>query len=343
MSKFLNATALVLMLFLYTSLTIPVASGAVAVFTPTADASFGSLESWPSSTYPEQGSTTPLCWDNEGGYPVTMVGQIGAFDVRWGGKGMDLRCIQRYDVSSLGGIANLCVNSITIKTFSAGAFDSFWNYSGATLHPEIHPITAANRNWFEGPANPPIGGDGIYPIEGANCWNAKVTGLNNGVPFAREPWAGSPGLHTPGVDYDDTLKASRVLTFNDIKTTGQQVDFTFSGTSEQLTDLINSWLVDNYTLHRDNPGVVFTNPVPDPYASGLNQRYMFYSKHPFTSYDMWPIYHPEWLPQLIVNYSVVPEPGTFVLLAAGLIALLTYVRRKKVQMATNHTAFNDHA
>jgi hypothetical protein len=260
---------------------------------------------------------------------VTMVGQIGPFDARWAGNGMDLRCIQRYDVSSLGGIANLRVDSITIRTFSAGVLDPFWNFSGATLHPEIYPITAANRDWFEGPANPPVGGDGIYAVEGANCWNAKVTGLNSGVPFARVPWAGSPGLHTPGVDYDNMLKASRVLSYNDIKTLGQAVDFTFSGTSEQLTDLINSWLMDNYTLHRDNPGVVFTNPVADPYAPDLNQRYMFYSKHPWTPLDMWPTYHPEWLPQLRITYSVVPEPGTLLLLASALFGLLVFAWQKR--------------
>jgi hypothetical protein len=289
----------------------------------------GNLASWPSSVYPEQDSTTPLCWDNEGGYPVTMVGQIGPFDVRWAGQGMDLRCIQRYDVSSLGGLGAIKVNSIKIRVYSAGVVDPFWNFSGATLHPEIHPITEANRNWFEGPANPPIGGDGIYPIDGANCWNAKVTGLNNGVPYAREAWAGSPGLYTPGVDYDDTLKASRVLSYNDIKTLGQAVEFTFSGTSAQLTALINSWIDDNYNKHQDNPGVVFMNPLADPCAPGLNQRFQFYSKHPWTTYDPWPIDHPEWLPQLIVNYTVVPEPGTLVLLTAGAISLLMVIRRRR--------------
>jgi hypothetical protein len=309
---------------LWVDVFVPAALAATATFTPTADTSIGSLSSWPSGP-----GNTPLCWNNEGGYQVTMCGQIGPFDSRWAGNGMDLRCLQRYDVSSLGGISNLQVNSITLRVFSAGIVDPFWNFSGNTLHPEIHPISAANRNWVEGPSNPPLGGDGLFAIQGMNCWNAKVTGLDNGVPYALEPWAGSPGLHTPGVDYDAAMMATRSLTYDDLKTVGAPVDFTFSGTSAQLTNLINSWLVDNYELHRDNPGLLFLNPVADPYAPGLNQRMQFYSKHPWTPYDMWPEYHPEWLPQLIVNYTQVPEHGTWALLASSSLALLAFAWRKR--------------
>jgi hypothetical protein len=232
-------------------------------------------------------------------------------------------------VSALGGIPNLQVNSITLRLYSVGV-DSFWNNAGATLYPEIHPITAANRNWEEGIGDPTHGGDGLVVDPGKNSWGAKVTGITNGVPYAIEPWAGSPGLSTPGVDYDDTLKASRSLTKANIQTNGAPVDFTFSGNSTQLTSLINSWLEDNYVLHRDNPGLLFFNPAANPLAPDLNQRFMFYSRHPWTTENSWPAPNPSWVPQLIVNYSVVPEPGALALIGMSLLALPIFVWRKRM-------------
>jgi hypothetical protein len=323
MSGYTRVSALILVISLSVGFFVSVGTAAVATFTPTADASIGSLTSWPSGP-----GATPLYWNNEGALYWTMCGQIGPFDSRWGGVGMDTRCIQRYDVSALGGILNLRVDSITLRLYSVGA-DSFWNDAGATLHPEIHPITAANRDWEEGIGDPTHGGDGLVVDPGKNSWGAKSTGLDQlGNPYAIAPWAGSPGLSTPGVDYDATLMASRSLTKADIQTNGAPVDFTFSGSSEQLTDLINSWLVDNYVLHRNNPGLLYFNPVPDPYAPGLNQRFMFYSRHPWTTENSWPAPQPGWVPQLIVDYSVVPEPGTIILLAFGLFGLSAFAWRK---------------
>jgi hypothetical protein len=323
MSARVKAAGMILAMILLTGPAVSVAPAAVATFTPTADASIGSLTSWPNG--PGQ---TPLYWNNEGALYWTMAGQIGPFDERWAGSGMDLRCIQRYDVSSLGGIPNLRVDSISIRLYSVGV-DSFWNNGGSTLHPEFHPISAANRNWEEGVGDPTHGGDGLVVDPGKNSWGAKVTGITDGVPYAIEPWAGSPGLRTPGVDYDDTLKAGRTLTKSQIQNCGTPIDFTFSGTSDQLTGLINSWLQDNYVQHRDNPGLVFFNPVPDPFVSGLNQRFMFYSRHPWTTENSWPAPDPGWVPQMTVTYSQAPEPGTLVLLASGLLALLTYAWRKR--------------
>jgi hypothetical protein len=321
MSRLVRTSVLVFVLFASMGLAVSFASGAVATFTPTADASIGSLTSWPNGP-----GTTPLYWNNEGALYWTMCGQLGPFDANWGGVGMDTRCIQRYDVSALGGIPNLRIDSITLRLYSVGV-DSFWNNAGATLHPEIHPITAANRNWEEGIGDPTHGGDGLVVDPGKNSWGAKVTGITNGVPYAIEPWAGSPGLTTSGVDYDNALKATRTLTKTQIQTTGTPVDFTFNGSSAQLTGLINSWLVDNYTLHRDNPGLLLFNPVADPYAPGLNQRFMFYSRHPWTTENSWPAPQPGWVPQLIVNYTQVPEPGTLALLVSGLIVLAACIRK----------------
>lgn len=323
MSMPARVAALILAISAFTVLATPEASGATATFTPTADASIGSLTSWPSGP-----GATPLYWNNEGALYWTMCGQIGPFDARWAGVGMDTRCIQRYDVSSLGGIPNLRIESISLRLYSVGV-DSFWNYGGATLRPEIYPIKAANRNWEEGVGDPTHGGDGLVVDPGKNSWGAKVTGINNGVPYAIEPWAGSPGLNTPDVDYDTTLVATRSLTRANIQTTGTPIDFTFRGSSEQLTSLINSWLVDNYTLHQDNPGLLISNPVADPYAPGLNQRFMFYSRHPYTSEASWPAPQADWVPQLTVTYSQTPEPGTLALLASGLLALLGYAWRKR--------------
>jgi hypothetical protein len=57
---------------------------------------------------------------------------------------------------------------------------------------------------------------------------------------------------------------------------------------------------------------------------------MFYSKYPASSaIAPWTTYHPEWVPQLRVTYSIVPEPGTLALLASGLIAVLAVAWRKR--------------
>jgi hypothetical protein len=331
-------------ILVFASLSVPFATATTYTTTPIADGSIGSLPTWPNSD-----GQQPLCWNNEGGWYDTMVGQIGPLDSNWYDKngvgyGMDLRCFQRYDVSALAGIPNLRVDSISLTVYSIGSnYDPFWsqNNNQVTLHPEIHPISRANGDWVEGAGDPVYLGDGVTPVDGATCWNAKDTastyydahGVRHYTASAREPWAGSPGLHTPDVDYDSTLTAKRTLTKSDLDPppgqTVKPITFNFTGTSAQMTDLIDSWL-DDYANNRPNPGLVFMNIVENDDFADLNQRLQFYSKHSLhgPGDPDGGVFHPEWLPKLTINYSVVPEPSTIVLLACGLISLAVFARRK---------------
>lgn len=336
---------LAFVILMFASLLMPFASAATYTTTPIADGSIGSLPTWPNSD-----GQQPLCWNNEGGWYDTMVGQIGPLDSNWYdqygvGYGMDLRCFQRYDVSSLAGIPNLRVDSMSLTVYSIGSnYDaSFWsrNNNQVTLHPEIHPILPANGNWVEGAGDPQYLGDGVTPVNGATCWNAKNTavtyyddhGVRHYTASAREPWAGSPGLHTPDVDYDSTLMAKRTLTKSDLDPppgqTVKPITFNFTGTSAQMTALIDSWL-DDYANNRPNPGLVFMNIVENDDYADLNQRLQFYSKHSLhgPGDPDGGVFHPEWLPKLTINYSVVPEPGTSALLACGAFGLAIFVWRK---------------
>jgi len=190
MSTFARVT-LLLTVFLAAGSAVSVAPGAVATFTPTGDDSIGS---WPYYEY-----------NNEGGLYWTMVGQMGES----GGLGMDQRFVTRFNVSSLGGMPNLQVNSITLRLFSAGI--NIFN-PGVTIHPEVHPVTAANREWVEGPGDVNKGGDGTVVVPGTASWSAKITGpVNNPTGPGFAPWAGGAGLTVPGIDYDSTVLTTRTL------------------------------------------------------------------------------------------------------------------------------------
>ena len=273
-----------------------VAFGASATFTTTADLCMG--------------SGAPYRYNNEGSEYWFPIGD-------WG---FDCRTILRFDVRSLGGLPNLQVQSITLKLFSTGFNDHTQQSSlddVAPLHPQIHAITAANRDWVEGP------GTGYDFVPFQSCYVAKRIGADASSVVA--PWAGSAGLTTAGVDYSPAILATRSLTRSDLQTPGAEIDFTFTGGQSQLTDLVNTWLSDNYILSRDNPGLVIFDQTADH-----SRRANFYSRQcaspPWPDVATVPI---GYAPQLVINYSSVPEPGAFSLMAIGAIATFAYSRRKR--------------
>jgi hypothetical protein len=283
-------TTLVLAILALAGTTTAVALGGsvqVAAFTATGDNCFGTVE--------------PFKYQNEGAEYWIPIGD-------WG---MDQRGVLRFDVRSLGGKPDLEVSSIVLKLFSTG-FDicpsSLDNV--APLLPEVHAIAAANRDWVAGPGN------GYHFVPWTSTTFAKVIGAAPGV--VSVPWAGSEGLGTPDVDYNSTVLAARTLVASNVGTLGQEIDFTFSGSSAQLTGLINSWLADNYTLSRDNPGLLIFD---DHAAHGSSRRFGFFSREcdsPPAEYGI-PGYSASYRPQLVVTYSQAPEPGSLVLLATALI------------------------
>jgi hypothetical protein len=281
------------------------ASAVVATFKTTGDIAMGDL--------------SPYKYNNEG----------AEFWVPLGDWDCDQRTLMRFDVSSLGGIPNLRVDSISLKLYSVGAgyFEPALNTAPMSL--ELHTIKAANRDWQEGTGN----GYNFVPNE--TCFVAKKTGATAGSVVA--PWAGSPGLNTAGVDYDPKVLATRALVKSNLQTQGQAVDFQFNGGPTELTGLINTWLADNYSLHRDNPGLLIFDPA---WTIGTHRRVGFFASqctNPPTNPWTGPAgpnvpvspFPASYQPQLVVTYSQTPEPGTLILLVTGGLVLFAWRNRKR--------------
>jgi hypothetical protein len=271
------------------------------------------------------GSTAPYCQNNEGVEYWFPIGDNEATSP------MDCRTIMRFDVSSLGAIPNLKVTAISLQVTSVGiwAYDSYGHMiMDSTLdntnpvHPEIHAITAPNRDWVEGT------GTGYDFVANQTCYVAKQTGITPGSVV--KSWAGSAGLTTPGIDYDPVVLATKTLYKSQVQSIGQKVSFSFTGNSDQLTGLINTWLVDNMQS-RDNPGLLMFDPTTDPTINPEpdGRRVGFFSSEcmnpPWSGVQSFPA---SYQPQLIVSYTQVPEPGTIVMLAIGIAGLAIFVWRK---------------
>lgn len=310
MSAFIRVTTVVLVVLLAAGPVASVAPGATATFTPAGDLCMGSI--------------APYSQNNEGQEYWFPIGD------NYSPGPMDCRTILRFNVSSLGSIPNLQINSITLKLASVG----IWAYdvnghlimdsqldNTNPVHPEIHAILPADNGWVEGPGN------GYSFVPNQTCYIAKQTGATPGSVVV--PWAGSAGLTTAGTDYDPTVLATRTLYKSQVQSIGQVVNFNFSGSSAQLTSLIDSWLVDNMQSH-NNPGLLIFDPTTSQGPAG--RRVGFFSLQctdpPAADTPTPAVYPASYEPQLIVSYSQVPEPGTFVLLASALATLAWFRLRK---------------
>jgi hypothetical protein len=209
------------------------------------------------------------------------------------------RSILRFDVSALDGLYS-SVDSITLRLFYAD--DTTAGAGTAVVTTDVHAITAANRAWIEGTS---VGGAGT----GESTWNNLSHNATS--------WAGSAGLGTAVTDYDSTVLGSETIDLSNLPAAGTAFDFTFTGTSAALTALIDTWMVDNVDNSQDNPGLLLRDPDP-VLAAGQFNRVTSHS----TEYADAALH-----PQLIVNYTAIPEPSTTALLGLGGLALI--LRRRK--------------
>ena len=155
-----------------------VAIGAQATFKPAADLCMGSV--------------APYSQNNEGAEYWCPLGNY-KLDPNNPASSMDCRNILRFNVASLGGIPNLRIDSMSLKLTSTGLnngiCDTDWD--GVTpMHPEVHAIMPANRDWQEGT------GVGYWFVPNETCCVAKQTGTTAGS--VAVPWAGGAGLTTRG-------------------------------------------------------------------------------------------------------------------------------------------------
>ena len=225
---------------------------------------------------------------NAGGYPSMFVGYWAAVEEEDG--------ILRFDVSSLKDVSqlpNFQVNSVTLKLFSSEA-DSWGAHPDSPLVTEVHALSATNADWVAGSAS-------LTPQTGASCWDDQKY---NTLGWKDDSGNNNPGLQNGGYG---PLLASQ--SFTAAPAVGTEVDYTFTGTSAELTSLITGWFTADAGL------LMYSRPAGG-HTAGSTERVDFYN----TTVGAYS-------PQLVVGYA--PEPGAMVLLASGLLGLLAYAWRKR--------------
>lgn len=201
----------------------------------------------------------------------------------------------RYDLSDLDGQYSE-ITSMTLRLYRTAV-----KSTSATLELLAYPQVSGNQHWVEGNGVP------TNMVPGAMCYNYQQyntlawTGGNTGGRGATDfYWYNSNGqvAGTAGTWVDIVIDPA----------TGQGG----TGTITTLTGLVDQWLTEGAT----NAGVL----IGSWGSSASENDWTFASREDPTAG-----YHP----QLVIGYTVIPEPSTLALLATGLIGLLCYAWRKR--------------
>jgi hypothetical protein len=210
------------------------------------------------------------------------VGQAGAYYA-------DITSLVGFDVS---GIPTGTVDAITLRLYVSGKFG---DDASRVYNTSVYAISASNKDWVEYRAVQTPDANGNLLSGACNMWKDS-SGAGN-VNWASNGRFGSS-------DYSATALSTVALTPS---AAGSYVDFAFTGTSTQLTSLIDGW-------RTDNAGLAVYAPVSGTAIEGLQ----FATRENATA---------AYRPELIVN--TVPEPSSLVLLSGALIGLLAYAWRKR--------------
>ena len=195
----------------------------------------------------------------------------------------DAYSILSFDVSALpAGTINAITLSVREKTL----------FGPSSIPTDVHAISAANKGWVEG-----TGVENTGTLQAGACYDYLDSSPSGNVAWASGGQFGSS-------DYSATVLASNTFTAAAAET---YVDFTFTGTSAELTSLIDGW-------RTDNAGLAMRYTPVGTQVEGAQ----FYSRDRGDT---------AFTPKLTVD--VVPEPSSLALMASLLIGLLAYAWRKR--------------
>jgi MYXO-CTERM domain-containing protein len=203
----------------------------------------------------------------------------------------------RFNLSALAGQYS-SINSATLTLFQRETSAQFTDFTV-----NLYQVSAANGSWVQGTTD----------TDGTNtAGNPDWAHLSHDT----QPWAGSPGLGTPGTDYVTPALSSVTWNSGDAGSTSDKNNTQYSFAIP--ASLIGDWIGGN------NSGLAIENA--DLQQDGLAQ----FASAEWTANPGGGLTAPQIRPLLTIDYTPVPEPMGLGLLALGGAALL---RRRRMNCA----------
>ncbi len=221
--------------------------------------------------------------------------QLGGVDVLWsfGSDSEPRKSLLRFDLAAL---ARAQVLSATLRL--AHNTDGLGSPSFSDRKTELFKISQQNAGWVEG-------GFAIQSPPGLATWNSKSQDITQ--------WAGSPGLNSPGTDYD-------LVPLGSFTSSKSDPDGTFYEVSFSDLSFLQEWIDDPST----NAGLLLQSEQP---VSGQGIFSVYSSEAENVAYQ----------PLLTIEF-IIPEPSTHVLLALGILTIVGRRRGKQEDCKVRKTA-----